>query len=206
MVELMDKWKRDDEEGEKELEQLKEDVERLKKDNMEKRREIEIIDKQLHDILMGRRNKRKKLLEESERITEEVKMDKRQKEFDEMSMNEKLKMRSMLLNCVNKNWDITCLVQGNTVDSCNFIIEDYEERYKGREQDEVEIDDDDVTRARVNGRYFTDMEKSAVWPYGNNASQLETRMITAEEILAKEKQIESLWEVISSNDENELHS
>jgi hypothetical protein len=299
----------EDTEDLRELKRLRKEVKDLKKDNEKKGREIEIIDKQIENILLMRLNESKKRKENEKRIEElkaNTKMPKKDvfMKNEENNIEEEMKLRNTLPKCVNQNWDITCLLQGNTVESCNYIIDEYEEKYAGREQDDVELDDEDVTRARVNGRYFTDMERVVVWSHGNTASlptyglcglcldagpvgllcqrcpneeldksykciytykgagtrndrsnmihrwidceyiadvlgtevvkakanrkitwyksptaamsqytlvrrlrmQLETRVITAEELMKKQKQIEDLWEINDRDDETELPS
>jgi hypothetical protein len=85
------------------------------------------------------------------------------KENEEMKRrNEKLKreveIRKNLPINTRNNWDIATEYP-EIPNTSRFIIRNYEQKYKGREDDDVEIDDDDVIRAS-NGRYFTREEVS----------------------------------------------
>jgi hypothetical protein len=66
---------------------------------------------------------------------------------------------SLPQNIRNNCWVIT--ERDDVRRKSKYIIRDYEKKYKGRENDEQEIDDQDVTRAK-NGKYFTKEEEKMI--------------------------------------------
>jgi hypothetical protein len=60
---------------------------------------------------------------------------------------------------MRENWDIATEFP-EVPNGSEYIIRNYGEKYEGRNNDDVEIDEKDVVRAK-NGRYFTPMEVSS---------------------------------------------